>query len=107
VLEGDETPQQTALRELHEETGLEPTGPLRLVGVDRILRGSQQLINLSFACQCARGDVRLSAEHQEFAWVRPSDYSSRIAAALDVLPDENLKAVTSSILAGLDEYLAR
>ncbi|MFG2698945.1 NUDIX hydrolase [Kitasatospora sp. NPDC048407] len=67
-----ETPIATALREVTEETGLHPTTPLRPLAVDyRCAAGGwPPVIDFAFAADPmpARHPVRLSAEHEAFAW---------------------------------------
>jgi 8-oxo-dGTP diphosphatase len=69
-----ETPQEAAARELFEEAGLTPTGPLWLVTAVPLKGYGMDLLSLRYACQCDAGDVRLSHEHSGWSWVEPAAY---------------------------------
>ena len=67
-VEGNETEVQTALREVREETGLEvevgepfDAWTLRAPG--------RRILGVDFVCRWRSGDVRLSHEHESFAWL--------------------------------------
>lgn len=72
VIAEGEVPEEAALRELREETGLTPTGPLRFVGSPR-MRGRSGSVGLqmTYACRCEEGEVVLSHEHSEAQWMKP------------------------------------
>jgi 8-oxo-dGTP pyrophosphatase MutT (NUDIX family) len=72
-----ETPELCAVRELHEETGLEPTGPLELIDVVPMHVYGNDAFNVSFTCACDAGEVQLSEEHAGFRWIDPRDYRAR------------------------------
>lgn len=74
VVDPDETPQEAAARELFEEAGLTPTGPLWLVTAVPLKGYGMDLLSLRYACQCDAGDVRLSHEHAGWSWVEPAVY---------------------------------
>ncbi|GAA2127068.1 hypothetical protein GCM10009759_79520 [Kitasatospora saccharophila] len=67
-----EVPFATARRELAEETGLHPHGPLRPLAVDyrQAVAGWPPVIDFAFAADPVPADtqVRLSGEHDVFAW---------------------------------------
>ncbi|WP_089717334.1 NUDIX hydrolase [Candidatus Entotheonella palauensis] len=69
-----ETPQQAAVRELFEEAGIAPTGPLWLVATVPLKGYGMDLLSIRYACECDAGEVRLSHEHSGAAWVEPLTY---------------------------------
>jgi 8-oxo-dGTP diphosphatase len=110
VLDPGETPVECARRELFEETGLAPSGPLRLVGlVPMHVYGADGFI-VAYACACAEGEVELSAEHSAARWIDPVEYRDRYFSAAGI---EKLRALepriaemSAAVRAALDEYLA-
>ncbi len=67
--------KDAAVRELAEETGLTPTGPLQLVTAVPLKAGSRHFLRLMYVADCATGDVVLSHEHAGFQWLSPQDYA--------------------------------
>jgi 8-oxo-dGTP diphosphatase len=74
IVDPGETPQQAAVRELFEEAGITPTGPLWLVTAVPLKGYGMDLLSLRYACQCDAGDVRLSQEHSGWKWIDPATY---------------------------------
>lgn len=74
LVDPGETPPQAAARELFEEAGLSPTGPLWLVTVVPLKGYGMDLLSLRYACWCEAGDVRLSHEHSDWRWMDPAAY---------------------------------
>lgn len=74
IVDPGETPQEAAARELLEEAGIIPTGPLWLVTAVPLKGYGMDLLSLRYACQCDAGDVRLSHEHSGWRWVDPAAY---------------------------------
>lgn len=105
-LEGDEGPEDAARRELLQETGLVPNGPLRLIGAFRARRGTKQLLNLTYACAVAGDDVRLSEEHDHFEWVDPAAYRELAAAVVPTIERADFRAIGEDLLKQLDAFLA-
>jgi len=105
-MEGGEGPEEAALRELFEETGLVPDGPLRLVGAFRARRGEQQLLNLTYACTVSSTDVLLSHEHDHFEWVDPVEYRDLAAAVVPTIERDDYRAIGENLLRQLDALLA-
>ena len=74
IVDPDETPQEAAARELFEEAGITPTGPLWLVTAVPLKGYDMDLLSLRYACHCDAGDVRLSHEHSDWSWIEPAAY---------------------------------
>lgn len=110
VLDPGETPAECARRELLEETGLAPSGPLELVGlIPMHVYGSPGFL-VAYACACDTGEVRLSHEHSASRWVDPVEYRERYFSVEGI---EKLRArepeiakLSAAVRAGIDEYLA-
>lgn len=67
-VEAGETPEQGAIRELVEESGLSPDGDLELVGVYPVWQYGREWLHVSYRCK-VRGEVALSNEHHEAMWI--------------------------------------
>jgi 8-oxo-dGTP pyrophosphatase MutT (NUDIX family) len=82
TIEPGETPVQTSLRELHEETGLVPE---RFYNASRIegfyLHAIDELAIIPAFAAIVAADAlpRLSNEHDAFEWLRPPDAARRFA----------------------------
>jgi 8-oxo-dGTP diphosphatase len=90
IVELDEDPRETVVREVFEETGVR-VEPETLTGVYKnMVRG---VVSLVFRCRIIDGDARPSAEAADVAWLAPDELSDRMAAAfgirlLDALRDD-------------------
>jgi 8-oxo-dGTP diphosphatase len=110
-LDPGETTEACARRELAEETGLAPSGPLELVGripLPEPVYGAEGFL-VAYACECRDGEVRLSAEHTAARWIDPAEYRERYFSAAGI---EKLRALepriaelSAAVRRGLDEYL--
>ncbi len=80
-VEEGERPVETALRELREETGLVPERCYNLSRVEMFYRHRADEIGLIpvFAAFVGAGAVRLSGEHDAFAWLPLGDARTRLA----------------------------
>jgi len=74
IVDPGETPQEAAVRELFEEAGLTPRGPLWLVTAVPLQGYGMDLLSLRYAGPCDAGDVRLSHEHSGWQWCDPAVY---------------------------------
>lgn len=108
AIEQEETPEEGALRELREETGLVPTGPVALVNLFPRYVYGRDIYVASYTCECAEGDVVLDAEHSSHLWIDPGEYRQQIKAFLSAVPEDNTSLTTliSGALADVDRYLA-
>jgi len=108
-LEPGETLEECAVRELYEESGLRPTGPLRLISVIPMFVYDVDTFLVEFACSCDVGDVVISDEHSAYRWINPREWREKF------MSDEQLARATSiskslgqtsqTIRNGLDRYL--
>ncbi len=110
VLDRGETPEEGALRELEEETGLVPTGRLSLVGLIPMHVYGTDTFLVAYACDCAAGEVRLSSEHSGFRWIKPGEYRERYFSDDNLrkleAADRQIWALASAVRKGIDEYVA-
>jgi len=108
-LDDGETPEQCALRELREETGLKPTGNLRLIAVTPMFVYESDVFLVEFACVCDTGEVTLSDEHSDHRWILPEDWRSNHLSDYHISTvakkSRKLGEMSKSIRAGLDKYL--
>jgi 8-oxo-dGTP pyrophosphatase MutT (NUDIX family) len=74
LVDPGETAREAAARELFEEAGITPTGPLWLVTAVPLKGYGMDLLSLRYACWCEAGDVWLSHEHSGWRWVDPAAY---------------------------------
>ena len=70
-IEGNETASEAAIRELREETGLEPVRMFVADHVSKFYETHRDRINLVpvFGIEVDREDVKISEEHCDFKWV--------------------------------------
>jgi len=70
-IEGNETASEAAIRELREETGLEPVRMFVADYVSRFYESYQDRINLVpvFGIEVDSVEVKLSEEHVDYKWV--------------------------------------
>ena len=110
LVEAGETPEKAARRELFEETGLRPTGPLTLIGVTSMHVYGHDCFRLVYAGDCAAGEVVLSHEHTAFQWLDPVLYRQTHLSDEDIVrwrarsaPEA---ALVEAVRTTLDEYIA-
>ena len=74
-IEKDEKAWQTAIRELKEETGLDPSNIFIADHVSRFYETKEDRVNLVpvFGVEVSSKDVILSDEHVDFKWVHYAD----------------------------------
>lgn len=110
LLEAGESPEDGARRELFEESGLRPTGPLTLVAVTAFHIYGHDAIRLVYAADAADGEVRLSHEHSGAQWIDPLDYRHTHLSDAEVARwrarDPKDATIVESVRAAFDEFLA-
>ena len=109
VLDPGETPELCAVRELEEETGLVPTGPLELFGIIPMFVYERDTFLIHYACDCEEGEVALSDEHSGARWIDPREYRAEFFSEENVRKVEAAHAgagsMARSVQSGLDTYL--
>jgi 8-oxo-dGTP pyrophosphatase MutT (NUDIX family) len=110
AVDAGETVEQAARRELMEEAGLAPDGPLRCVGVVHMHVYGHDSLQVVYACSCPTGEVRISHEHSGARWIDPLEYRDRYFtdAAIEVAAQQSARfgALLRNVRANIDEYLA-
>lgn len=110
ALDPGETPEACAARELEEETGLVPTGPLHIFGVIPVFVYERDSFLIHYACDCEEGDVTLSPEHSAAQWIDPMAYREKFFSEENVRKVEAAHApsgvMARSVRNGIDSYLA-
>ena len=110
ALDRGETLEACALRELREESGLVPTGPLALIGIVPMHVYGRDTFIVNYACDCDRGEVVISEEHSDARWVEPRAYRDEFFAEENVRTlearNERVGRIVRGIQRDLDAYLA-
>lgn len=70
-----EQPEETLIREVREETGLE-IKPIGVFSCWTLIKDRFQLVGIDFFCQLNTGEERLSREHITFLWQSPEQIYS-------------------------------
>lgn len=110
VDEGEDDLGAAACRELFEESGLAPVGPMTLVRAQVMPYYHTPTVALVFTCDCPEGDVVLSNEHSEAQWINPREYRDRyfkdeyIAAMRE--RDARVGTIMQRIRDDIDAYIA-
>lgn len=106
-VDAGETPEEGAVRELAEESGLVPDGELQVVGVYPVWQYGREWIHVSYRCK-VRGEVVVSDEHHEAMWIAPREMRAAITddfiAELSA-GDERVGDLVRAIRDDLDRYL--
>lgn len=69
-----EDPLTAALRELKEESGLEPTGPMAYLCALPLQGYGEHILRFSYVASCESGEIALSHEHAAASWLTPREY---------------------------------
>lgn len=109
AVDAGETVEQAAVRELREESGLVPTGPLKIIGVSHLHVYGRDALQVAYACDCLEGDVVLSHEHSGARWVDPAEYRQRyfndeLLSRVEEA-DAHLAGLMRSVRENLDRYI--
>ena len=108
-LDPGETLEECAARELREESGLEASGPLSLIGLVPMYIYDREFMIVAYACDCA-GEVKLSEEHSDFRWISPEEYRKDFFSEENVCRiearSERIGRIVRGIQRNVDAYLA-
>ncbi len=97
------------MRELYEEAGIRPAGPVRLLTAVPLQGYGMHPLSLRYVCRCDDGDVRLSHEHSDWAWTDPRIYRATHLSDAEIVrwgrssPEEAFNVWHNRN--GLDDYL--
>lgn len=109
MLDPGENPREAALRELFEEAGIVPSGPVDLVTTVHLKGYGLDILSLRFAARCEDGEVVISDEHSGFEWINPLEYRERHLSDAEVErwrasnPDDGDNVLNNR--AGLDAFV--
>jgi 8-oxo-dGTP pyrophosphatase MutT (NUDIX family) len=109
-IEPGETPVQAALRELREETGLEPARLYNVSRVEAFYRHQSNevvLIPVFAGVVDARAEVRHSAEHDRAEWLEPRRAAARFSWPRERRALDDVLSILGSGNAGLLEDVLR
>lgn len=98
-VEAGEAPADAAMREVLEETGLRIAPPLLLREWQYENRQGNVVQALAYVARASSGDVLLSDEHSDFAWLTVQEYLDRYCRE----PSESTPVWTRAFLAGMRE----
>ncbi len=108
IVDPGETPHEGAVRELREESGLEFSGQMTMVGCYPMWIYGQDFLQLSFR-GAVTGEVVQSHEHTDHRWVDPTDmlelFSPDAVSAI-AGGDERIVQLLGHIGEDLHRYLA-
>jgi ADP-ribose pyrophosphatase YjhB (NUDIX family) len=109
AVDAGETVEEGARRELLEECGLVPDGPLTCVAVAHMHVYGQDSLQVLYRCACPTGDVILSDEHSGARWIDPAAYRDRYFtdAVIDGVAAANERGASMlrNIRSAIDAYL--
>ena len=74
MVDGDEDPLSAGVRELHEEAGLTPTGPVQYLTALPMRAYGLEILRFHYVANCDAGEIVLSDEHTDRAWLTPQAY---------------------------------
>lgn len=112
VVDPGEDPWVAVERELLEETGLTPSGPITMVGCYPMFLYGQKMLQLTFRCTVdADGDdaITLSHEHTKMLWIDPHDMAAFLTPEARVAisgGNPEVEVLLASIAQDVDRYLA-
>ena len=109
-IEPGETPGQAALREMREETGLEPARLYNVARVEAFYRHRTDeiaLIPVFAGVVDARAEARLSSEHDQVEWLAPAEAAGRFSWPRERRALKDVLSILGSGDAGLLEDVLR
>lgn len=90
TLQFGETPEQTLMREYHEETGLS-VSPDGLLYAGSFINGEKyEVVIITYLCRCeSTGDVVISEEHSDYRWADKAGLKELLAPDIREALDRN------------------
>jgi 8-oxo-dGTP pyrophosphatase MutT (NUDIX family) len=108
--EAGEHPRETALRELYEEAGLRPSGPVELVTTVHLKGYGMDILSVRYTAPCEDGEVQISNEHARWGWFDPFEYRAQHLGDAEIerwrAQGETDGFSALSNRAGLDDFIA-
>jgi 8-oxo-dGTP pyrophosphatase MutT (NUDIX family) len=77
-----EQPEQAAVREVREESGLAVELDPRPVTAYRARRGAEPMVVIVYRARWTSGEVVRSDEHDDHAWLTPDEFAERCSLTL-------------------------
>lgn len=74
MVDPGEDPLTAALRELHEESRLTPSGPVEYLNVFPLQAYGANILRFMYVAPCEDGEIVLSHEHSAGDWLTPQEY---------------------------------
>jgi 8-oxo-dGTP pyrophosphatase MutT (NUDIX family) len=109
AVEAGETPEEAARRELQEEAGLVPSGPLTPIGLVPMRVYGVDSVQATYACDCPDGEIVISEEHSGARWIDAFDYRQRYFSdeviARVGAEDQRIASIIRASRDDLDRYL--
>jgi 8-oxo-dGTP pyrophosphatase MutT (NUDIX family) len=108
ALDPGESIEECAARELLEEAGIAPTGPLVCVAVCHMHVYGYDSLQVLYAAPCTEGDIVISHEHSAWRWIDAVEYRDRyfnddVLAATRDQPE--LGGMLGNIRRAIDAYI--
>jgi 8-oxo-dGTP diphosphatase len=90
-----EEPLDGLKREVMEETGLELKEIKRVIDVSTVFKNDEkQIVRITYLCKSKTTKPKLSDEHTEFVWIKPSDINFKLK---DTLIEKAIGVLTKSL----------
>ncbi|MDD6396306.1 MAG: NUDIX domain-containing protein [Firmicutes bacterium] len=81
-LEFGESPQEALKREFKEETGIDVEIKKLLYVTSFKTNPNMQVVLITYLCDCANCDVKLSLEHSDWMWANREEVKNRISQGI-------------------------
>jgi 8-oxo-dGTP pyrophosphatase MutT (NUDIX family) len=111
MVDPGEDPQTAGVRELQEESGLVPTGPVEYLTALPLQAYGFDILRFNYVAECASGEIQISHEHSAGHWIEPREYreqhlnDAELARWSEASPHDGFNIRASRV--GLDALIAR